>query len=157
MYHNYIFYPRGYVRPVPPEVTGEYREDFEQASAVLLISPKASAALSRRCLQLLLRQKGGFHEKDLAPQIEAAINSGKLPSHLTEAIDGVRNIGNFAAHPVKSKVTGEIVNVEPGEAEWLLDTLEGLFDFYLVQPAALKAKRDALNAKLQEAGKPPMK
>jgi hypothetical protein len=44
-----------------------------------------------------------------------------------------------------------------GEAEWLLDVLEGLFDFYFVQPALLKAKRDALNKKLKDAGKPAMK
>jgi hypothetical protein len=41
--------------------------------------------------------------------------------------------------------------VEPGEAEWTLDVLEILFDFYFVQPARLKAKRDALNKKLAEA------
>jgi uncharacterized protein Smg (DUF494 family) len=39
----------------------------------------------------------------------------------------------------------------------LLDVLEGLFDFYFVQPAVLQKKRDALNKKLAEAGKPVMK
>ena len=38
-----------------------------------------------------------------------------------------------------------------------LDTLEGLFDFYFVQPATLKKKRHALNANLANAKKPPMK
>jgi hypothetical protein len=32
-----------------------------------------------------------------------------------------------------------------------------LFDFYYVQPAKSKARRDALNEKLDEAGKKPMK
>jgi hypothetical protein len=40
---------------------------------------------------------------------------------------------------------------------WNLDVLESLFDFLFVQPAALKAKRDALDKKLKAAGKPPMK
>jgi hypothetical protein len=53
--------------------------------------------------------------------------------------------------------TGEIIDVEPGEAEWLLNVLEGLFDHYFVQPAILAAKKDALNKKLADAGKPPMK
>jgi hypothetical protein len=48
-------------------------------------------------------------------------------------------------------------DVEPQEAEWLLNVLEQLFDFYFVQPARAKAKRDALNAKLKEAGEPAMK
>jgi hypothetical protein len=74
-----------------------------------------------------------------------------------ESLDAVRNIGNFAAHPIKSTASGEVIDVEPGEAEWNLDVLESLFDFYFVQPAALRKKQDALNAKLKEAGKPEMK
>jgi hypothetical protein len=34
---------------------------------------------------------------------------------------------------MKSHATGEIVEVEAGEAEWLIDTVEGMLDFYLVQ------------------------
>ena len=49
------------------------------------------------------------------------------------------------------------MEVEPGEAEWNLDVLEALFDFYFVQPSILQAKLAALNAKLKEAGKPPVK
>ena len=58
---------------------------------------------------------------------------------------------------MKSTHTGEVVDVEPGEAEWLLDVLEGMFDFYFVQPAILKKKRDSLNTKLADLRKPPMK
>jgi hypothetical protein len=72
-------------------------------------------------------------------------------------IDAVRNTGNFAAHPNKSKSTGEIVPVEPQEAEWNLDVLEALFDFYYVQPAKVAERRAALDQKLADAGKPPMK
>ena len=45
-----------------------------------------------------------------------------------------------------------MVDVEQGEAEWLLDTIEGLFDFYLVLPADLRVKQDALNKKLKRSG-----
>jgi hypothetical protein len=44
--------------------------------------------------------------------------------------------------------------VEPGEAEWNLDVLESLFDFYFVQPALHAKRKAALNPKLKEAGKP---
>lgn len=74
-----------------------------------------------------------------------------------ESLDAVRNIGNFAAHPTKSKSTGEIIDVEPGEAEWNLDVLESLFDYFFVQPALIKKKREELNRKLGDAGKPEMK
>ncbi len=92
---------------------------------------------------------------NLSNEIDEAMSS--LPSHLAGAIDAVRNIGNFAAHPIKSERTGEVVDVEPGEAEWNLDTLEGLFDHYFTQPTLLQEKREALNAKLADAGKPALK
>ncbi|HYZ71467.1 MAG TPA: DUF4145 domain-containing protein [Chthoniobacterales bacterium] len=113
--------------------------------------------MSRRGVQNLLREEAKTNKKDLADQIQEVLDSGKLPSYLAENIDAIRNIGNFAAHPIKSTNTGEIVDVEPGEAEWTLDVLEELFDFYIVQPAKAKAKRDALNQKLQDAKKPPLK
>ena len=47
--------------------------------------------------------------------------------------------------------------MEAGEAEWNLDVVETLIDFYFVQPAQLLKKKEALNAKLKEAGKPEMK
>jgi Domain of unknown function (DUF4145) len=150
--------PRGSTRPpCPSEVSKEIAEDYLEACVVLPDSSKASAALSRRCLQALLREKGGVKPGDLSNEIQQVIDSNSFPSHLADSIDAIRNIGNFSAHPLKSKNTGEILPVEEHEAEWNLDVLESLFDFYYVQPAKLQAKRNALNQKLAEAGKPPMK
>lgn len=94
---------------------------------------------------------------NLADEIQQVIDSGKLPSDLSESIDAIRNVGNFAAHPLKSQNSGAILDVEPNEAEWTLDVLEELFDFYFVRPAQLKKKKAALDQKLKDAGKPPMK
>jgi Domain of unknown function (DUF4145) len=150
-----LVHPKGAGRtPCPEEVPKEIAEDYNEACLVLPDSPKASAALSRRCLQNVLREAARVKARDLYDEIQEALDSGKLPSHIAEGLDAVRAIGNFGAHPIKSKHTGEIIPVEPGEAEWNLDVLESLFDFYYVQPALLKAKKDALNKKLQEAGKP---
>jgi hypothetical protein len=150
--------PKGVARsPIPPEVPREIAEDYKEACAVLADSPKASAALSRRSLQLLLRSVAGIKPGDLSSEIQQVLDSKTLPTSVAENVDAIRNIGNFAAHPTKSTSTGEIVPVEPEEAEWNLDVLESLFDVYYVQPARAKAKRDALNKKLQDAKKPPMK
>ena len=138
-----------------PDVPEAFAADYREACLVLADSPKASAALSRRCLQQLLREKASVKPANLSDEIGEAMQG--LPTHLANAVDAVRNIGNFSAHPTKNTSTSEIVDVEPGEADWCLEVLEGLFDFYFVQPAVLQRKRDALNQKLQEAGKPPMK
>jgi hypothetical protein len=155
---EWFVYPRAATRPAcSPEVPKVLADDFHEACLVIADSPKASAALSRRCLQHLLREHAKVKKGDLSGEIQQVIDSGRLPSFLTEAIDAIRNTGNFAAHPAKSSKSGEVIEIEPGEAEWNLDVLEMLFDFYFVQPALLAQKRNALNEKLAEAGKPPMK
>lgn len=53
------------MRPVPPEVPDPYKQDFVEACAVLSLSPMASAALSRRNLQAILRDKANTTKKDL--------------------------------------------------------------------------------------------
>ena len=151
-----LFRPKAPSRtPLSTDVPEPFAEDYREACLVLDDSAKASAALSRRCLQNLLREHFKVKKGNLSDEIDKVLP--KLPSHLAEAVDGVRNYGNFAAHPMKSTNTGEVLDVEPGEAEWCLDVLEGLFDFSFVQPAVLQKKKAALNKKLKEAGKPPMK
>lgn len=153
-----MVWPKGVARsPLPADVPDQYAKDYREACLVLTDSPKASAALSRRCLQHVLRGEAKVKPSQLDKEIQEVLDSGKLPTHLAESIDGVRNIGNFAAHPMKSTNTGEVVEVEPGEAEWLLDTIEALFEFYIVQPAVIRRKREVLNDKLREVKKPPMK
>lgn len=122
---------------------------------VLADSPKASAALSRRCLQHVLSEAGNHKQYTLDQQIDAA--RLVLPGYITPLLDAVRVIGNFAAHPIKSTNSGEIVPVEPQEAEMMLNVLETAFDHYYTKPAETQRIREATNAKLAEAGRPPLK
>jgi hypothetical protein len=152
-----VVVPRGAARPLaPPEVPADIASDFNEACLVLVDSPKASAALSRRCLEHLLRERKVSTEENLSRAIEDALAT-HLPPNIGDNLDAIRNIGNFAAHPQKSERSGEILDVEPGEAEWNLDVLESLFDHYYVQPAKSAARREALDKKLAEVGKKPMK
>jgi len=111
--------------------------------------------MSRRCLQSLLAAVGAKAES-LDKAIDEVIEGGELPKLLAEELDAVREIGNFGAHPRKSEVTGAVLDVESGEAEWNLEVLEHLFDFYYLDRLAQRARREALNQKLREAGRPPL-
>jgi hypothetical protein len=146
--------------PVPPEVPPDIAQDYIEACNVLPISPKASAALARRCLQNMLHT-GGYKSKDLAKEIDLLLNETDpkkaLPHKLRETVDAIRNFGNFSAHPIDDKTTLQVIDVEPHEAEWCLETIEELFDHFYVGPAAAQAKKAALNAKLAAGGKPPAK
>jgi Domain of unknown function (DUF4145) len=150
---HFMAYPRSHSRPIAKEIPDPYRQDFSEACTVLADSPKASAALSRRCLQAILKDKLGATKKNLYEQIEEVIATGKLPPHIENGLHDVRNIGNFAAHPMKSTTTGAIVDVEPGEAEWNLEVVEMLFDFCFVQPALFAERKAALDKKLKDIGK----
>ena len=96
-------------RAVPQEVEAESADlaaDFQEAAAVFGKSKKASAALARRCLQMILTTKGGAKKRDLADQIDEVLP--KLPTSLAENVDAICQIGNFAAHPLKSKTAARL-------------------------------------------------
>ena len=152
---NLLLWPDPGARPVPKEVETEaptLAADFREATSVLPKSKKASAALARRCLQFILRERGGTKSKDLAGQIREVITT--LPPGLGNNVDAIRHVGNFAAHPMKSSNSGAIADVEEEEAEWLLSILEELFDYYYVKPAQNSDRRESLNQKLKDLGKP---
>lgn len=158
---NIAVYPRvGAYDPPPIEVPDEIAGDYREANEVLSISPKASAALSRRCLQNILR-RAGYSSSNLAVQVQSAIDedsaSKALPPDIRDSLDAIRNFGNFSAHPIDDRTTLQVIDVEAGEAEWCLQILQELFQHYFVRPARAAERRAALNEKLAAAGKPPMK
>jgi hypothetical protein len=149
-----IIYPKNLNIHVDSAVPTRYNKDFKEAAAVLNISPKASAAISRRLLQNILRDELKIKPSKLVKEIDDFINLKDVPSYLTDSVDAIRKIGNFAAHPSKDTSTGEVLDVEPGEAEWLLEIVEDLFDFVFVRPKKLEKRKKRLNEKLSKIGKP---
>lgn len=159
----WLAYPLSPLRPVPKEVEDEDKtvaEDYREASLLLTLSQKASAALSRRCLQTVLVKKAKVNPKAvLADQIQELLDrkgSEALPGYIAKNVDAIRQFGNFGAHPTWS-AAGEIVEVEEGEVEWSLEILENLLDHYYVKPAQYEKRQADLSKKLKKAGKPPMK
>jgi hypothetical protein len=132
--------------PCPPEVPKEFAEDYNDACNVLPISPKASAALSRRCLQHILRKKAGVKHGKLKKEITDAIEKENFASYITKVIDAPRKLGNLSAHPDYDD-EGMIIDVEPSEAEWVLDIIEMLLDHYFVKPAEANRRVEELNKK----------
>jgi hypothetical protein len=123
-----VVYPIKFGRK-PINLPVEYEKDYIEASTVLKLSPKASAALSRRLLQNFLHDLD-IKEKDLFTEISTFLNSYDLPIFIAETLQAVRMVGNFGAHPLRNKNTGRIFDVQPHEAELLLDSLENLFEFW---------------------------
>jgi hypothetical protein len=154
-------FPSGASRgPISPHVPRDIAIDYVEACNVLPISPKASAALSRRCLQQILH-RNGYKGRDLAKEIDLLLNEPDpkkaISTTLRTTVDGIRNFGNFSAHPITELTSLQIIDVEDHEAEWCLEILEEAFQHFYVRPAEAAARKAALNAKLGLAGKPPAK
>jgi len=63
-----LLFPKHPITQLPEEVPERFAADFREAHDTLPISPKASAALSRRCLQTLIREKEDILERPYLPR-----------------------------------------------------------------------------------------
>jgi len=96
-----LFYPKSGKRvPASVDIPLHIAEDYNEAGLILDDSPKASTVLSRRCLQTILREQSDIKKGSLDSEIEQALNL--FLSYIADTIDAIRQIRNFAAHPIKS-------------------------------------------------------
>jgi hypothetical protein len=144
-------------RAVDPSVPLKMASDYREASAILNDSPKASAAIARRILADILEEFGGYKQFQLSKRIEGFADDAKHPSTLRENAKYLVQLGDFAAHTQKDQTTEQIVDVEPGEAEWTLDVIDGMFDYFIVGPARDRARRAAVDEKLRATGRKPIR
>jgi hypothetical protein len=113
------------------------RRDYEEACAIRDLSPKASATITRRCIQGIIRDFCGISRNRLIGEINELrrlVDAGQAPpgvqADAVDAIDHVRQIGNIGAH-----MEGDInviVDVDPDEAQVLIGLTELLFDEWYV-------------------------
>jgi hypothetical protein len=143
--------PSSLAKAQPDYIPGPLREDYVEACKVRDLSPKASATLSRRCLQGMIRDFCGIAKSRLIDEIRALkelSDAGNAPKGVepetVEAIDHVRTIGNVGAHMEKD--INVIVEVESGEAQALIELIELLFEEWYVA----RHEREAKLAKVKE-------
>lgn len=127
-YNSLPLLPSSDAQTLPDYIPLDIRDDYREAYDILYLSPKASATLSRRCLQNMLHDFWQIKTGNLYQEIQAL--EGKIDSNLFQAINGLRHIGNIGAHPdIK---TSEIIDIDPNEAETLLKLIEILFEEWYI-------------------------
>lgn len=117
-----LVYPSSIAKHFPKYIPEQIRNDYEEAYAIVSLSPKASATLSRRCLQGMIHDFWNIKEKNLNAEITSL--KPLISTSLWRAIDGIRTIGNIGAH-MESDIN-VIVDIDSGEAEKLLKLIEHL-------------------------------
>jgi hypothetical protein len=134
---SWTLLPESAAKPQPEFIPDVIRNDYYEACRIRDLSPKASATLARRCLQGMIRDFAKIVKNTLIDEVKAlgaAVEAGAAPAGITpesvEAIDKVREIGNIGAHMEKD--VDLIVDIEPGEAQVLIELIEMLFDEWYV-------------------------
>lgn len=122
--------PPSRAKAFPDYIPKPILEDYNEACLIVDLSPKASATLSRRCLQGIIRDYWTVKPGRLVDEIEAI--KDKVDPDTWEAIDSVRRVGNIGAH--MEAVINLIVDVEPNEAALLIGLIENLLkDWYVAR------------------------
>ena len=149
--------PESSAKPQPDYIPAVLREDYVEACRIRDLSPKASATLTRRCLQGMIRDFCGIARGTLSDEIkvlEVAIAEGQAPAGVTpesvDAIDQVRSVGNIGAHMEKN--IDLIIPVDEGEAQILVDLVELLFEEWYVARHARQAKLASALTQTEGAG-----
>lgn len=121
--------PQACVKTYPDFIPQAIRSDYKEAALIKELSPKASATLSRRCLQGMIRDFWGVKEKNLYEEIKAI--EGRVDSETWNAIDAIRSIGNIGAHMEKD--IDVIIDVDSDEAGLLINLIETLLSDWYVE------------------------
>ena len=123
------FNPISLAKAYPDYIPQTIRSDYEEAHAILNLSPKASATLSRRCLQGMIRDFWGISKARLVDEIDAL--KDLVDPSTKKVLDALRKLGNIGAHPEKD--VNLIVDIEPNEAHMLLKFIELLMQKWYIE------------------------
>lgn len=99
--YEILLYPRTSTVDEEPntDMPSNVRKVFDESSLILDDSPRASAALSRLAIELLMDELKA-EGKNLNSKIGDLVSKG-MPITIQQALDAVRVIGNNAVHPGK--------------------------------------------------------
>jgi len=134
---DWALIPESSAKPQPDFIPAVLRQDYLEACRIRDLSPKASATLARRCLQGMIRNFCEISKDRLIDEIKelrGRVDADKAPRGVThesvDAIDSVRGVGNIGAHMEKD--IDLIIDIDPGEAQVLIELIETLFDEWYV-------------------------
>jgi hypothetical protein len=139
---NWELIPNSSAKNFPSYIPSQILADYKESCLIKSLSPKASATLSRRCLQGILRDFWGVKPGTLFQEIDAIKD---IVDPITwSAIDAVRTLGNIGAHMEKD--INVIVDVDPEEASQLIGLVETLLREWYVGREERRVRMEALVA-----------
>lgn len=132
--------PESQAKVLPDYVPQLIQDDYYEACRIKDLSSKASATLSRRCLQGMIRDFWEISNRTLKEEIDAL--EDKVSTDTWESIEAVRKVGNIGAHMEED--INLIIDVDPEEAQLLISLIEQLIDDWYVTREDRKKRTEAL-------------
>lgn len=134
--------PSSKAKTFPTFIPQAILDDYKEACLIRDLSPKASATLSRRCLQGIIRDFWSAKPGRLVDEIDQI--KDQVDPLTWAAIDAVRKLGNIGAHMEKD--INVIVDVDPDEAELLIGLIETLLREWYVAREERKIRMNSIVA-----------
>lgn len=135
-------HPKSQAKQLPEYIPESIRNDYEEAYSIVHLSPKASATLSRRTMQGMIRNFFEVKPANLYNEIDQI--SDKISPTVRKTLDAARKIGNIGAHMEEDINT--IVDISDGEAEKLIKLNEYLIKNWYIE----KHESDLLMQDIQD-------
>ncbi|MDA0988700.1 MAG: DUF4145 domain-containing protein [Chloroflexi bacterium] len=139
-------WPIGSERHIPDGVPEHIAKVYKRASRLLDYDNVACAAFARTCLEKILDDKGipKFRDiRNLEKRIERFVADVPMNSALRENVDSIRKMGNFI-HLNETVFTGEFDDIDSGQATYVLDILNDLFEELHARPKQQADRRRQL-------------
>lgn len=132
-----IFPLTGGAPPPAADMPDDVRADYQEARAIVRMSPRGAAGLLRLAIQKLCKHLGEPGE-DLNTDIGSLVKKG-LPPRIQQALDAVRVIGNESVHP------GTIdLRADPKTTLAIFSLVNQIINAMITQPKETQAIYDAL-------------
>lgn len=120
----------------------EVKQLYNEARAIVQLSPKSACALLRLSLEKILVHLGYPKSNKLVVNINKLKEDGKVDEYIYAAMDSVRLLGNNAVHPGKIDIDDN-----PEYAFKLFKLLNYIVDELISRPIRAKAFRESFSSK----------
>jgi len=128
--------------PLSKDVPENARNSFNEACKIVNLSPKASATLSRKTLELMITDFFNENSDSLFKKIDNLHKSNKINDDIYEAMTGLRLTGNLGAH----ESTDKIIDIKPGESQSMIDLIRLLDnEWYIARSNRKKLLNNVIN------------
>ncbi len=114
-------------------VPAKYLNEYNEAACVKEISSKSCALICRRILEMILENECSCSDRNLSDKVNTYSAKAPLPALVEKSMRFIVGAGNAMAHDKKNQ-NDDLIRLQAGDCDKLLEALETVFDHIFVRP-----------------------